>query len=414
MLAVSGGIDSMVLMHAVAHHPGAARDRLVVASFDHGTGAHATAALELVRHVAESWGLCVVSARSAAPLRGEAALRSARWRFLEQVADAHAARIATGHTRDDHVETIVMRELRGSGARGLSALRAPSPIVRPLLALARADVQAYATAHALSWVSDPSNADRVYLRNRVRHDLLPALVAVRPTLASELLSLADRSAALRRDCLAAVRPLVLDVRPGRVVARGVTDRAWSPDARALLWQSLAELGGIALDRRGTERLASFSCDGRVGRCIPLAGGFEAIHRRDSIELRRRPAATRESMLLDPAAETRYGLWHFRAVPETTLQDGEDHDPWRAWLPADTPLHVRAWRDGDRMTPAGQRLRRVKRFLSDARVLAADRAGWPVVVAEDEIVWIPGVRRARAAAVRSGRPRVCIVCERVIS
>ncbi len=90
----------------------------------------------------------------------------------------------------------------------------------------------------------------------------------------------------------------------------------------------------------------------------------------------------------------YGKWYF---PE---------------LPADVPLAVRAWRPGDRMRArAGGTARRVKRFFADARVPGMDRAGWPVVLAAGEIVWIPGVRRSDAATVQPGRPGVRYECDR---
>ncbi|MEP7380139.1 MAG: tRNA lysidine(34) synthetase TilS [Gemmatimonadota bacterium] len=430
MLAVSGGIDSMALLHAAAHRLDAGRmGCVVVATFDHGTGDAATRAAALVRRVAEGYGLECVLGRSTVAARGEAAWRDARWRFLRRLATERRASVMTAHTRDDQVETIVMRLLRGAGARGLSGLRAPSPVLRPMLAISRAEIAWYASGVGLEWIDDPSNADRAYLRNRVRLDLLPALRSVSPTLECELLRLAEQAAALRVECANVVREVVTDARPGRVLARTVTDASWGDAEAALFCQTLAEFGGVALDWRGTVRLARFARDGRPGRGIPLSGGWEAIHRRDAIELRRRAETPPECAILRSDMETKFGSWLFRpvsgvvssdtllSVPIASRDAGSaasdlDTDPWRTWLPADADLEVRSWRDGDRMTSSGSGLRRVKRFLSDSRVAAADREGWPVVVADGEIVWIPGVRRAHAAPARSGRPRVCVICERL--
>jgi tRNA(Ile)-lysidine synthase len=86
--------------------------------------------------------------------------------------------------------------------------------------------------------------------------------------------------------------------------------------------------------------------------------------------------------------------------------------WHAVLPADVRLSVRPWMAGDRLAPAGaQPRRRVKRYLTEAGVRGQERAGWPVVVSGDEVVWIPGVRRSDAATERSGRPVRHYVCER---
>lgn len=428
VLAVSGGIDSMVLLEAVGAAIGrGSRGHVVVATYDHGTGAHAERAVEQVRQRADRWGLRCVAERTSDLLRGELAWRNARWRFLHGVAADIGGEVATAHTLDDHVETIVMRILRGSGARGMSGMRAPSPIRRPLLAIERAAIAQYADEVGVVWTEDPSNADRTHLRNRVRLDLLPALRRTRPTFDGDLLAIAERAAAVRRTCTEVVRPLVRAASDGRVIAERVADRTWSSEQRALLCQTVAEFGGITLDRRGTDRLAQFIVEGRSGSRIPLAGRFEAVLRRDALELRP-TSVVPEPVLLGPPWDMRFGAWHFRRAAASACAERPGHstegvapsgerprpvaDAWMAWLAADATTEVRPWRDGDRMVSSGSGLRRVKRFLSDSHVAAADRAGWPVVVSDGEIVWIPGVRRAAAASARSGRPRVCIVCERI--
>ncbi|MCC6771789.1 MAG: tRNA lysidine(34) synthetase TilS [Gemmatimonadaceae bacterium] len=428
VLAVSGGVDSMVLLNAVGAALGSGpRDHVVVGTFDHGTGSQAERAVEQVRRSADRWGVRCVAGRTQVPLFGEMAWRDARWRFLRGVAADMRGDVATAHTRDDQVETVVMRILRGSGARGMSGMRAQSLVRRPLIAIDRADIVRYAVEMGVTWTDDPSNVDRRYLRNRVRLELLPALRRVRPAIDGELLAIAEQAAALRRACTDVVRPLVRTASHGGVVASRVADPTWGSDARALLCQTVAEFGGITLDRRGTDRLSRFIVEGRPGSRIPLAGGFEAVLRHDTIELRR-TAVVPAPVLLRPPWDARFGGWHFRrraaplceerAGPSTEVAEPAlhqlppAHDPWMAWLPVDATTEVRPWRAGDRMPSSGSGLRRVKRFLSDSRVAAADRAGWPVVVSDGEIVWIPGVRRAAAASARSGRPRVCIVCERI--
>jgi tRNA(Ile)-lysidine synthetase-like protein len=94
------------------------------------------------------------------------------------------------------------------------------------------------------------------------------------------------------------------------------------------------------------------------------------------------------------------------------RDEEVVSLWSAKLPAGKTLTVRAWHSGDRMVPAGGDERRVKGLLRDAGVDAVSRGTWPVVLADDEIVWVPGVRRSSAASARSGRPVVTYHCERI--
>ncbi|MEP7086308.1 MAG: tRNA lysidine(34) synthetase TilS, partial [Gemmatimonadota bacterium] len=197
VLAVSGGRDSMALLHAA--HARARASIACVATFDHATGAHAAESVALVRGVAARLGLDFITERASTTMRTEAEWRAQRWSFLHRNAHACDAQVATAHTRDDQLETVLMRVMRGSGARGLAALRAETSIVRPLLESSRAPLAAYAARTRLEWVEDPGNAHPDHLRNRIRHDLLPALARAAPSLATSLLALGERAATLRAE-----------------------------------------------------------------------------------------------------------------------------------------------------------------------------------------------------------------------
>jgi tRNA(Ile)-lysidine synthase len=411
VLAVSGGRDSMVLLDAVA------RTHLAlvagVATYDHGTGEAATRAAALVARRARALGLPVHSGRADRPAGSEAAWRDARWRFLREVAHAERAAIATAHTRDDQVETVLMRALRGAGARGLAGLYAEGDVLRPLLQISRADVAAYARARHVEWVEDPSNQSRRYLRNRVRLDLLPALERARPGLSEELLELACRAATLRGEveqCITAeLAPAVHD---GILTVARASLLGYDGEGLRLLWPALAGRLGLALDRRGTERAAEFTTEGKNGGRIQLSGGYEAVLHRGNLVLRR---ASASGGLKDDATplgrELSLSGWRFCRVEEANGETST-HDLWTAHLPVDAALRARSWRPGDRMTPLGATTpRRVKGLLRDAGIDAASRVGWPVVLVGDEIVWIPGVRRSSAATARSGRPVALYLCER---
>ena len=406
LLAVSGGIDSMVLLESAAR---VARRRIAaVASFDHGTGTHARAAVRHVRRRVTELGLTMLTRTASGAGRTEAGWREGRWRFLREQAAALRARVVTGHTRDDQLETVLMRILRGSGARGLAGLYAGSEVIRPLLAVSRSTVERYAVACGVRHIEDPTNRSPRHLRNRLRHDLLPALRTVRPELDAELLSVAREAAAWRAqmETLAtAVPATVLDGGGLRIATADVS--GYSPEALAVLWPAVAARGGITLDRRGTERLAEFTRRGWSGARIQLAGGWEVVRAAAWLELRRSRRVQVPGAPVGLAGEIRFGQWVFRP-----LQWTDDASPWCAALPAEVRLTVRAWRAGDRMTAMGSSApRRVKRFFRDAGIGRADRLGWPVVLAADEIVWIPGVRRSDAATARPGTPARVYLCER---
>src|SRR5947207_7979042 len=198
VLAISGGLDSMVLLSAAAKLPMSVRSELTVATFDHGTGRAAGRAAALVARHAFRFGFLCVSGRAATVGKREEEWRRARWQFLEQVAAKRDAQVVTAHTLDDQVETVFMRILRDAGPRGLAGLYAESEVIRPFLSISRAALGVYARQHRVPFVQDPSNFDRKHLRNRIRLDILPRIVAQHPDFPAELLSLARESAAWRR------------------------------------------------------------------------------------------------------------------------------------------------------------------------------------------------------------------------
>lgn len=413
MLAVSGGADSSVLLDAVARLR-SAEHRIVVVSVDHGTGEAATEATALAAATAARLGLPAITERVSPERHAEAAWREARWAFLRRIAAREGSAVATAHTRDDHVETVVMRILRGSGARGLAGLLASSPVERPLLNHTRRQVLDYARVQRIQFVEDPSNASRAYLRNRIRHDLLPAIRAVRPGFDAAILELSGAAARLRAEVDACAATFVLPAEPGcRVVLDagglvGLTDEG----LRTLLPAALAA-GGVTLDRRGLERLAQLvrADPGSQGQ---LSGGLGAIRGRGELLVRPRALGTAaHAVALAPKGETRFDGFHF--VARSLGAAGHDPlpvDPWILYIHQTAQLVVRQWHPGDRLTIdlMGGR-RRVKRFFADAGIVGPLRAGWPVVVKGDEVIWIPGVRSTPAAG-RREEAMVEIRCERV--
>ncbi len=200
VVACSGGADSLALLHAL--HTLCGRNKaafpnvtLHVAHLDHGLRAESATDAAFVCDIAEAWGIpCTASVVGEAERAGwqgslEAAARETRYRFLREVAQTVGAdRIAMGHTADDQAETVLMHFIRGSGLDGLAGMRPHSgDLIRPLLDLWRSDTVAYCAAMGLEPRQDTTNADTRYLRNRVRHELLPLLgtyqAQIRATLA---------------------------------------------------------------------------------------------------------------------------------------------------------------------------------------------------------------------------------------
>src|SRR5205823_14778202 len=136
-----------------------------------------------------------------------------------------------------------------------------------------------ATERALRWTEDPTNRSPRFLRNRVRHDLLPSLLRSQPELARDLRNVGERAASWRRELSAMVDAAIRfelgrDTRDVPTLDVAVADLAdYSADVLAIVWPELAARAGVTLDRRGTERIAEFTTSGRVGSRIQLSGGW---------------------------------------------------------------------------------------------------------------------------------------------
>ena len=285
VLAVSGGRDSVALLHAAARaaHSAVA----MVATFDHGTGHHATEATLHVEGEAAMLGLPSIVGRAPEGMPAtEESWRNARRDFLRNVALFNNAIVVTAHTLDDHVETVLMRILRDAGARGVAGLYAPSETLRPLLGFTRAEVAAYASDVGAHWIEDPTNASPRYFRNRVRRDLLPALERAQPDFADRIVRLSADAARVRQAIDDFVSPMVrVGPGPRASVAVDAFD-GYSRSVIATLWPAIAARVGLAMDWRGTERAASFTITGRTGGRIQLSGGWEIARTREAFELRR--------------------------------------------------------------------------------------------------------------------------------
>lgn len=164
IIAVSGGVDSVVLLHMLAAQ---ANRKLVVAHFDHGIRSDSADDAEFVRSLAEAYGFEYEIRREELGAKAsEEVARNRRYAFLRDVAKKHNAAIVTAHHADDVIETIAINFIRGTGWRGLAVL--DSDIERPLIDMSKQDIHAYAEQHNIVWHEDSTNASDAYLRNRLR------------------------------------------------------------------------------------------------------------------------------------------------------------------------------------------------------------------------------------------------------
>ncbi len=393
-VAVSGGADSMALLHLLLEARGELPLDLYVLHVDHGLRAGSTSEAEAVAGWASDLGLRWRVLSGCVDLEGgvsvEAAARDARYRALDAAADdLGLSRILTAHTLDDQAETVLLRMLRGTGIKGLRAIGPQrGRIVRPLLAVRRQELRAYLRDRGVCWLEDPTNTDVRFDRNWLRAEILPRLEARRPGVAANLARLAD----LARDDEAA-----LDA-----IADGALRRARLPAPGVLLRGSV--LGGLPaavasrVVRKAVEELGASADAGETTAVLALLGREPGVafsgapdvvawRIQEGLLLLPRDLLAPDPVTLPGTGTTDAAAWGVR------VRVGSDPVAaawsWRCRIPPDVPLTLRGRRPGDRVsTPAGTR--KIQDVLVDAKVPRPLRDLVPVLVAGDEPVAVVGM------------------------
>lgn len=472
LVALSGGADSVLLTHLVA----AAEPPLdvVCVHVDHGLrGAAARADAHFCESLCRSLGLPFLLRfaeldPSAPDL--EAAARDARYRILLAEARRPAANdptappriVLTGHHADDALETLLMRWMRGGGIAGLSGLRervelvgattgdfqerpgrAPVTVLRPLIAMRRAEVRRVLGDRGLAWREDATNGDRRFFRNRVRHGLVARIEAVAGAEGLANLEAFSRAVESLEDRLAAAtahiawhKPAFADAtaahpdeHPGGEVARRELVRLSPPLLRRTLWRLITEGCGASPSRALLDLVGD---DLKAGRCArhSLPRGWSLVLRSDRLQLvppaaahpplTQEPADARQALMLfaDPApARLTLPVPGIAVLPDGRRITAEletrppelPRGPREVLLDADTllfPLELRLPGPGDRFHPLGAPGGRpLRRFLSDAGVPREERGAIPLVVSAGTIVWAAGLRPAEPQRVRPATRRV---------
>jgi len=208
VIAVSGGVDSVVLLDMFARQASLAQFweyELVVAHFDHGIRSDSAEDELFVAELAKKYGCAFESRREELGAKAsEDVARSQRYLFLRSVAKQYDARLVTAHHADDCIETIAINMVRGTGWRGLAVL--DSDIIRPLLDMSKQEIIEYAQEYQLKWREDSTNASDAYLRNRIRRKT----ISLSDDSKRQLLGLRAHQLALKRQIDTEVRVLISD------------------------------------------------------------------------------------------------------------------------------------------------------------------------------------------------------------
>ena len=448
LVAVSGGADSVALLsilHATAPLWNVA---LTVVHCNYGLrGAESDGDARFVSRLCKRLAIpCMITPLTVTPRESgsssslQARAREARYRLFRELAgDLGAERVALGHNADDQAETVLLRMLRGAGLRGLAGMPhiREGLFIRPLLGISRDDILAYLQFVGLTYRSDSSNAKPIYLRNRVRHELIPVLQSLAPGAVRMLARQADvlREDDRLLDSLAARRltrtihscdsttlildraalvaqPIALQRRMLRQALQALSPSSGTPRSDQLMsvLTSLSTKGSggvwkvgvvtIACEQRRLRMtMAMDSLPGHLAGATARSDGKIVDSSSDEVTISSLPSVTSwrltgEFVRLRPVTCEQGRALLERKSAIIALFDAEQ---------LSLPLKVRTWRQGDWFYPAGMdgRRKKLQDYFTDAKLGRSVRERMPLLLSHDAIAWIVGHRvDARFAATPS--------------
>ena len=427
-VAVSGGADSVFLLHALRELAPRWNLELSVVHIEHGLrGAASLEDADFVKQLAQSFGL-PFHLHSARVLtiddNQEQAARRVRQDFFRAlIAAGKVDRIATGHTRADQAETVLYRILRGSGLAGLAGILPVTKegVVRPLLEIDRGEIEAWLRERNIRWREDASNQDRAYARNRLRHEILPLL---RETFNPRLDETLSNMALVARDeesyWDSALPAPESPTRSPQTLAVSQLSTIAPAVARRLIRRAIARAKGDLrqVDFAHVERILDMARS-QAGHGRVQLPGLDVFRSFDWIRIATADDSHAFQFALPleapgtvelPGSHTRITLQVLEKaeIAEACATVGDELD-WQRLTPrfgALPSLELRNWRPGDQYRPAGQSKRQKVKFLfQEARIPLWERGNWPIITYNGTIVW---TRRFGAAAEFAADPSTRVV------
>ncbi len=417
LAAVSGGADSVALLHLLLRASGELGFEVAAAHCDHALRPESDRDARFVEELCASLG--VPLQRERVDVGGWAAEKSVgleeagrylRYAFLQRSAgELNCRSIATGHHRQDQAETVLHRIVRGCGLKGLVAMRPRRDLViRPLLSFSRDELRLYLADRGIAFREDPSNADRAFTRNRLRHDILPALRQMNPRLDDALSRLADTAAAEEDFWLGHIEGLRERLYDDGCwpVAELVTLHA--AERRRLLMALLQEQGGGEVEAEHVLALEQLLLSARPQARLDLPG-CKAYRRYDRFFITTTVPAGNA-----PWQQEIHGPGRFLLPLGGTLvvDEGEREAVetlWRVEFSRQDlgyPLQIRTFLPGDRIgLEGGGGHKKVKKLYAEARLPHEVRGALPLVARGGEVLWVPGLRRSGKYQPVDGADRV---------
>ncbi len=426
VIGVSGGTDSLALLHALVN--GKTNQSLIVAHLHHGWRPEADDDAEFVRKTAVSLNLPIHIQKTDVPALAaqhnwtlEEAGRNARYQFFADIARKNNTTvIAVAHNADDQAETVLMHLLRGTGTAGLRGMSpiAPLPLaahhqplflIRPLLAVSRADIETYCRTHNLHPRTDATNADTRFLRNRIRHDLLPLLAEYNPQIKAHL----QQTAVIANADYAFLSTSAASIWEELKVQKGegwvsFSLSAWAKRPLAMRRLLLRRAAG---EVQPTLPNASFQLfeqarllaeKGQTGTIADLSAKLRLQISYDRVQItaasitipHHAPQLPSDELIPIPTpGHLPLGNgWELHAeLCVAQAEIGAVTGKWEMITAVSPPFFLRPRRDGERFQPFGMngRSQSVKKAMINHKIEARLRPLWPIITTTDHILWIAG-------------------------
>jgi len=419
VVAFSGGADSMALVDILASLPDFPL-KIVVAHLNHCLRGDESEGDELfVRNVAEKYALPVEIARAdvkaAAAEQGlslEEAGRNARHSFFLEIAEKQSAvAVVLGHHKDDQAETVLMRLIRGAAGSGLTGMQprtAGNIFMRPLLCLNRTEIEGYLRKGSLQWREDSSNSDIKFLRNRIRHELLPLLKSYNHEMAENLNRMAQALGADEELLDALVEralPQIVSTFPEEIRMDLELLRRELPALRKRLYRKVHFMLRGDLRRISSRNLADIDrlATGRKGSGkISLPSGVQVIRKYEAMiisnisgvpDLENLEISVNSCGIYQLGPNRNLVVERIDSLPLDWSETGKEtvlldlHNVPFPWV-------IRFFREGDRFTPFGMKgTKKVKDLLIDKKILPECRKRIPLFLSQGEIFWVGGLQVA---------------------
>ncbi len=411
LCAVSGGRDSMVMLHLLSALAERGDFRVAAAHFNHRLRPTADRDEAFVRDWCRERNIPLTcgagDVRDFAAREGlglEDAARKLRYAFLETAArDIGAARIATAHHRDDNAETVLLHLLRGTGLQGLGGI-APvrGNIIRPLLEISRAEIDGYVARNDLPYVEDESNLDTRFTRNRLRLEVLPLLEEMAPGAAGRIAAAAELLREEDAHLRAEAASLVPEAADGAVTLPvPVLNRQDRPIQRRLV-RTMGQKLGVELTKPQTEAVLSL----RNGGCLDLPQGLCAIRKPHRLILKKQSPLPPPLVLHE--GEQDWGTW--KITLERQAAPGESGPDRLVLRDTGGELTVAAW-DGTGRLAVENGSRTIKRLFADVGIPIERRAEHPAVLLNGIVAAVLGVAVTRPLRPEAGESCQVITFQR---